>query len=145
MGATMDWRAFVHDHAIAVFGVGAAAILIAGMVISVSLPSRAHMLRLAFFLLTLIAIVLSIAVALYGLDLLPTLGIVSRDTMVVSLGCVLAVMIILLWRIGSWWAEQLESELRGHARKLKDANKYVTLTVSSQKPAEARNAKVAHG
>jgi hypothetical protein len=64
--------------------------------------------------------------------------------MVVSLGCVLAVMIILLWRIGSWWAEQLESELRVHARKLKDANKYVTLTVSSQKPAEARNAKVAH-
>jgi hypothetical protein len=141
----MDWRAFVHDHAIAVFGVGAAVILIAGMVISVSLPSRAHMLRLAFFLLTLSAIFLSIAVALYGLDLLPTLGIVSRDTMVVSLGCVLTVMIILLWRIGSWWAEQLESELRVHARKLKDANKYVTLTVSSQKPAEARNAKVAHG
>jgi hypothetical protein len=102
------------------------------------------MLRLAFFLLTLGAITLSIIVALYGLDLLPTLGIASRDTMIASLACVLAVMIVLLWRIGSWWAEQLEAKLRVHARRLKDANKHVTLTVSSQSPPAARNAKVAH-
>jgi hypothetical protein len=67
------------------------------------------MLRLAFLLLTLSAITLSIAVALYGLDLLSTLGIASRDTMITSLACVLAVMIP-RWLMLAWFFKYARSE-----------------------------------
>jgi len=129
----MDWRGFVHDHAIAVVIGIVALVMILAVVVLVSLPTRAHMLKAAFVGLTWVAIGVATGVIFIGLDVLPLLGIASKDTVLALMGSALIVVIVFMWRIGSWWAEHIEGERRDLALKLKDAQKPVTLTLSGTK------------
>lgn len=132
----MDWRDFVRDHAIAVFVAGAVAVLILGTIIMMALPSRGHMLKLAFAALTLIALAVSSAIVLASFNLLPTLGIASSEIETGGLGVVLLVIIFLLWRIGSWWAAHIEAErgtLEKELKAIKASPTPVEVTISGPK------------
>ena len=129
----MDWRSFVHDHAIAVVLGIIVLVVILAVVVLVSLPTRAHMLKAAFVGLTWVAIAVAAGVIFIGLDILPLLGIASKDTELALMGSALIVVIAFMWRIGSGWALHTEGERRDLASKLKDAQKPVTLTLSGTK------------
>jgi len=129
----VDWRGFVHDHAIVVLVAGAALVLIVATVIIVSLPSRGHMLKVAFNSLSWIAVLLCCGVILSSYGLVPGLGIASPEALSGGMGAVLLVIVALLWRVGSWWAAHVERERDKLARDLKAANAPITLTVSGQK------------
>ena len=132
----MDWRGFVHDHAIVVLIGSGIAFMLLGTIVVASLPARHHILRGAFIAFTWLAMALCSGIILLSLNIVPDMGIAGKDTQLAVLASLLLAIIILLWRIGSWWALHRDQESTKLAQKLKDAGSKVTVTLAAHKPGQ---------
>lgn len=136
----MDWRSFVHDHAIVVLVAAIALSLLIAFVVMVYLPARQHLLRASFSIATWIAVALCCVLALSVLEVLPEPSVGTRQTVSIIFTAFLLIALLLMWRCGSWWAEHLQQERDQLSQKLKEAQSKMTLTLAQHGlPAEAKH------
>ena len=130
----MDWRDFVHDHAIKIFLTIVGIFLFIAFVAGISILARRHKLKVAFTVLVCIALLLSMAIIPLSAGLVNSSFITHRDNTLVGFGLALFMIVLLIWLVSIRWVDSIDKERIAAEEKFEAAKKQLTLRVVNDKP-----------